>query len=458
MGLQLRPLKGETSMRGKSLLVVSIVMVSLMVLAPIVRGQVTLRWVFPGTADVERDYAVKIVDAFNQTHPDIKLETEFIGWGQVSDKVTAMYMSGNPPDMVWCSIRRAADFWSMGALIPITKWLPQYDELDKFYPYLLESLTIEGELYTLPTMNEMRTTGGQMRGEKIRHFWGPLSLCNTWSDYLSLVQTCHNKDYDGDGKIDTYGIFMSAQQYMPMEDQLESFARNNGPMDLTDILDPSLEKQWIETLDYLKSLSEYRMPGNLTMVFTDRNRAFAEERVVIIPGTGSWVFGNQWTINPDGLVPSKLGRIIGPTGPSHRGPALAAATGYGPFISKNIPEEHQEAAWEYIVFQANKKNAGRFPGIMHVPSRIDVSVEDAMEFSPYPRELYLPYQQMWLRIAPHAIVRVVPPGFGEMSKIMATAILDMYRGEASAEETYHTIYPQIEELWESRGYTPEYLK
>lgn len=442
-------------MKKAGLLMLGVVLGSLLLIVPLAQAQVNIRWIFPGTADVERDYAQQITEAFNQTHPEVKLDVEFIGWGEIMDKITVMVLADNPPDIMWGAIRRLRDLQSMGALISIEKWLKDYQELDKFYPYLLEGLTMDGELYSLPTMNELKTTGGQMRVNKIRKFWGPECLINTWDDYLSVAEACQKQDYDGDGKIDTYGIFISAQQFMPLEDQLESFARNNGPLLLTQLLDRTKKRQWVETIEYLQKLSEYSMPGNLSMVFTDRTRAFAEERVVIVPGSGSWVFGNQWTVKPEGLTEEKLGRIIGPVGPSHEGPPVAVSTPYGPFIFKDIPEDHQEAAWKFVKFQANRENAARFPGIMHVPSRTDVSLDDVMKFTPYPPEQYKWYVRMWVRIAPHAITRVMPPGWGEMTQIAATAMLDLYREQATAEETYEKIYTDVKNVWDARGYKPE---
>lgn len=419
--------------------------------------KVSIKWVFPGTADVERDYAQKITEAFNAAYPDINLSTEFIGWNEVMDKVIIMVTSGNPPDMLWASVRRASELQNMGALIPIEGWLKDYKELDQFYPYLIEGLKMKGELYSLPTMNEIKTTAGQMRVNIIKSYWGDFNNIKSWDDFLSAVKACNEKDADGDGKADTWGIFISAQAFMPLEDQLESFVRNNGPLNMTQLLDRTKKQNFVETIEYLKKLSGYTMPGSLSMQFTDRERAFADERVAIIPGSGSWVFGNSWTIKPESLTEDKLGTLIGPVGPSHKGPAVAVSTAYGPFIFNNIPDAHKEASWKFVQFQANRENSARFPAIMHVPARKDTSIDDVMRFTPYPPDQYRFYIEMYQKIAPHAIVRTMPPAWGEMTQIASTAFLDLYRGEATAEQTYEKIYREVKEVWKSKGYDPGYV-
>ena len=145
------------------------------------------------------------------------------------------------------------------------KWAQGYPELNQFYPYLLEQLTIDGELYSLPTMNEMVTTTGHIRQKKIEKFWGPPQLILTWDDMLSAAKACHGQDYDGDGKVDTYGLFLSGVGQEPLWMSIIGIARNNGPLLLGDIVDPSKKQAWIEVLDFVQKLYAYDVPGAKTM-------------------------------------------------------------------------------------------------------------------------------------------------------------------------------------------------
>jgi len=425
--------------------------VSLLVMSSLAQAEVTkIRWIFPGTSDTERAYANGITQDFNAKYASqIKLDVEFIGWPHIMEKVLAMCAGGNAPDMMWGSVSHMRDLQSMNLIIPVDKWAQGYPELNQFYPYLLKQLTIDGELYSLPTMNEMVTTSGHIRQKKIEKFWGPPQLILTWDDMLSALKACHGQDYDGDGKVDTYGLFLSGVGLEPLWNSIITMARNNGPMFLGDIVDPSKKQAWIEVLDFIQKLYAYDVPGAKTMDYKEGQRAFANGLVTFYPGVGSWLYGNIEGIAPETTVQDEMSVMIGPTGPSHKGPAMAGAQPYGPYIFKGIPESHQDAAWKFIAFHVSAKNAARFPAIMHVPSRMDVSIEDVLKHTPYsPPEKYAWYIKMWTRVAPHAVPRYQVEGITEAGDICRMVVIDLWDNKITPEQGYERLYEGFTELWE----------
>jgi len=411
---------------------------------------VEIKWIFPGTSDTERDYANRITQDFNAEYVDqIHLSVEFIGWPHIMEKVLAMCSAGNAPDIMWGSVSHMRDLQSMGLIIPVDKWAKDYPELDQFYPYLLEQLKVEGKLYSLPTMNESVTTGGHIRPQKIEKFWGDPKDIKTWDDLLEAAKACHEKDFDGDGKVDTYGVFLSGVGQDPMWAGLIAFARNNGPLLLGDILDPSKKQAWIEVLDFLQKINEYNIPGAKMMDYKEGQRVYANELVAFLLGVGSWMYGNIEGIAPETTVEEKISVLIGPVGPSHKGEAVAGAQPYGPYIFKDIPEAHQEAAWKFVAFHVSKANAARFPGIMHVPSRKDVSIEDVLKHTPYePPEKYAWYIKMWQEIAPHGVPRYQVEGITEAADLVKIVMIDLWDKKITPEQGYEKLYEGFKELWE----------
>ncbi len=407
---------------------------------------IELRWVFGGTSDIEMNYAQSLTEAFNKSHKDVHLTVEFIPWADIMTKLVVMARAGTPPDMAWLPPIFASDLQSMGFLTDIDEYVGNWDELEHFYDELLEQITYDGKLYTIPTMCEVVATGGHFRKDTLEALYGSANSIKTWDDWLVAFEAVHNKDMDGDGKVDTYALGVDPWDVINM---FESLARNNGPMYLRDILDEDKKEQWFEVFDFLKKLSKYNLPGIESMDYKDLQRSFTEGLVVFLPYTGSWMFGNIYEINPDVVNEENIGIMAGPVGPSHEGEALVGLQAYGPYVFKDIPESHIAASAEFIKFQGNKENGARFPGFMHAPARDDISVDDVMKYSPYTEEAYAWYLNIWLELLDKGVAREKIPNANYLRDVMTNIYLDLMSDNITVEEAYDIWYKETsKESWE----------
>lgn len=423
-------------------MLVSILIVSLCALA--YADPINLRFVFPGTSDVERNYCDTLVKDFNSAYEGkINVTAEYIGWSDVMLKVIAMAQAGSPPDMLWTDTGRFSEIQAMGYLQDIDEWASNWEDLKFFYPFLLDQFTCDGKLYSIPTMAEYVLTGGHIRVDKIKALYGDPESIKTWDDWLKACEVLHEKDIDNDGKIDTYAVAMPPSDVLWI---LQSLARNNGNMYIKDALDPGKKDAWIEIFDFWQKLSKYNIPGIESMDYKDCQRAFAAGLVCFDVFTGSWMYGNIADIAPDILTPEKVGIMVGPIGPSHQGEALSGAQPYGPFIFKDIPEENKKAAWEFIKFHASKENAARFPGFMHLPARTDVSLDDVIKYSPY-GEKYKWYLDLWIQVADMAVPREQLPGLLEIQDLVQNIYLELMSDDINAVEAYDRFVSGLKEIW-----------
>lgn len=406
---------------------------------------VNLRFIFPGTSDVERNYCDTLVKDFNEAYEGkINVTAEYIGWMDVMTKVIAMAQAGSPPDMIWTDTGRSSELQSMGYLQDIDDFASNWEDLKFFHTFLLEQFTYDGKLYSIPTMAEYVLTGGHIRIDKIKALYGDPENIKTWNDWLEACEAVHEKDINNDGKIDTYAVAM------PLSDSLwilQGFARNNGNMYIKDALNPDNKDAWIEIFDFWQKISKYNIPGIESMDYKDCQRAYSEELVCFDLYTGSWMYGNIIDIAPDTTIPEKVGILVGPIGPSHQGDALTGAQPYGPFVFKNIPDENREAAWEFIKFHASKENASRFPGFMHLPARTDVSLDDAIKFSPY-GEKYRWYLDLWVQVADTGVPREQLPGIMEIQDLVQIIYLDLMSDDINAVEAYDRFVSGLKGIWE----------
>lgn len=75
-------------------------------------------WAFP-TFGVDTGYEQEVVDAFNASHPDIKVKVEYIDFTSGPDKLTAAITSGTAPDILFDAPGRIIEFGNAGYLVSL---------------------------------------------------------------------------------------------------------------------------------------------------------------------------------------------------------------------------------------------------------------------------------------------------------------------------------------------------
>lgn len=75
-------------------------------------------WAFP-TFGVDTGYEQELVDAFNASHPDIKVKVEYIDFTSGPDKLTAAITSGTAPDILFDAPGRIIEFGEAGYLVSL---------------------------------------------------------------------------------------------------------------------------------------------------------------------------------------------------------------------------------------------------------------------------------------------------------------------------------------------------
>lgn len=153
-----------------------------------------------------RDIFNELVDKFNQQQPDIQLEALYIGQpdGQLP-KILASVVNGQPPDMLWFVPQLTGQLAQLDALLPLENWLnnsPLQPEID---PAMFSSMKLGEHIFSVP----MATNNAAMfyRPSLFRQA-GIEKTPETW-DELKTVAKKLTQDFNQDGVIDQYGLFLS---------------------------------------------------------------------------------------------------------------------------------------------------------------------------------------------------------------------------------------------------------
>jgi multiple sugar transport system substrate-binding protein len=85
--------------------------------------------------------------AFGKRHPDIKINTQFSGWGGYWDKLATRTAGGNPPDVIQMDYSYLVEYARRGSLRALDDLVPRALDLSGFDPDVLAGGKIDDKLY-----------------------------------------------------------------------------------------------------------------------------------------------------------------------------------------------------------------------------------------------------------------------------------------------------------------------
>jgi len=92
-----------------------------------------------------------MVEEFNKTHPNIKVERSFVKWERYYDQLQLAIAGGNPPDVVVIHARWLPAFAARGALIPIESYITKFGIQSKdFLERPWNATFYKGHQYAVP--------------------------------------------------------------------------------------------------------------------------------------------------------------------------------------------------------------------------------------------------------------------------------------------------------------------
>ncbi len=100
---------------------------------------------------VNRDVFNKLVDKFNQTHPDIYVESIFAGEpDQQLPKILTAVVGNVPPDILSFYPQITGQFVELGAIQPLENWLEKLPVKSEIIPNLFDELQLDGHTWSVP--------------------------------------------------------------------------------------------------------------------------------------------------------------------------------------------------------------------------------------------------------------------------------------------------------------------
>ena len=392
------------------------------------------------------------IDKFEATAPGVNATLTDYNWGQYHDTVVTNFVGGTGvPDVLYGSDHWLQEWASAGWIVPLKEVFPA-GELDaltsNMFPYTLEGMTFNGELYGLP------------------YYADPISFIyntciyeqaeiteepETWEDVLEHARTIKEK-----GLMD-YPIGFGWSQQEPFSiETVTAILMSRGDEFFNDNLEPAfmdadgnliagstLEEHinWVKT-----AMDEGLMdPESLT-----RDGVVSGQAMM----AGTQVYGMtrasgmaQWQ-DPDASAQAGCFKMIPIPGPTHQ--TLGFVRFYA--VSKQLAERDQaakDAAWKFMQYFAGPSPDGSWPVVKRW------ALEHGLGFGPMPL-----YEDQEIRdafgswtdvdqleqIAKEARARKLSPWYSSWDVFTRAELQRAYLGEISAEEAAQNIGDKWEEL------------
>ena len=98
-----------------------------------------------------RDVLQKLVDKFNQRHPNIQVESLYVGQGdQQMPKILAAVVGNAPPNLLWFAPTITGQLVELEAIKPLEDWLATTQVKAQIDPVLFESMQWEDHTWSVP--------------------------------------------------------------------------------------------------------------------------------------------------------------------------------------------------------------------------------------------------------------------------------------------------------------------
>ncbi|MBE9200465.1 MULTISPECIES: ABC transporter substrate-binding protein [unclassified Nodularia (in: cyanobacteria)] len=154
---------------------------------------------------VNRDVFQKLVDKFNQTHPDIQVESIFAGGlDQQLPKILAAVVGNVPPDILSFYPQLTGQFSQLDAIRPLEDWLDKLPLKSEISPNLLAALTLDNHLWSIPLYT---SNLGIFYRPQLFQAAGITETPKTWAELREVAKKL-TIDKDGDGKPEQHGILL----------------------------------------------------------------------------------------------------------------------------------------------------------------------------------------------------------------------------------------------------------
>ncbi|MBH8562970.1 ABC transporter substrate-binding protein [Nostoc sp. CENA67] len=379
-----------------------------------------------------RDVLQKLVDKFNRTHPDIEVESLYVGQqDQQMPKILAAVVGDAPPDILWYNPTITGQLIELDALITLDEMLENSPVKAEIDPTLYASMEYKGKIWSVPFATN---NVGIFYRPSLFKAAGITELPRTWQEFQEVAKKL-TKDSNGDKQIDQYGMFLPlGKGEFTVFTWLPFMWSSNGELISGDSQNPAgvilKDNQGaIAALQYWYNLIQ---DGSAMLSGPERGyetEAFLNGRVAM-QLNGPWTLGELQATGVDfGVFPI----------PINKRPATVIG-GENLFLFKTTPER-QQAAFKFAEYAMSEEfqtelaiSTGYLP--INLKSRQSAKYQEFVQ--------KLPQVKVFLDQAKYGRSRPIFPGYNRISDSLGRAIESVLLGKNSPIEALTTAQKRLD--------------
>jgi multiple sugar transport system substrate-binding protein len=382
-----------------------------------------------------RDVFQKLVTKFNQQHPDIQVESLYVGQAdQQLPKILAAVVGDAAPDLLWFGPMLTGQLVELNAIEPLDKLWNSSSVSKEIDPVLRESMEYEHHLWSVPFgTNNI----GIFYRPSLFKAAGIQKIPTTWTELRTTAKQL-TRDTNGDGKVDKYGMLLplgkgewTVFMWLPFmwsaggELQSNTETANSVPKIQT-------------TIDTPGSIAALELWHNLiadgSAILSSPERGYELDNFmagkVAMQLTGPWTLG-QLAGNKE------VDYDVMPIPMNNR-----SATGVGGehvFMMKSNPQ-HQQAAWKFMEYLLSQEFQTEWAlGTGYLP--VNMKSRQHPRYQDYIKKT--PVTQVFLDQAKYARARPIAPGYSQTSENLGRAIESVLLGKTSPQIALKTAQERL---------------
>ena len=389
-------------------------------------AQTTVVWSFWGDPG-ELPPNDEVIAAFQEIHPDIRIEKQHAPWASYFDRIQTQMAGGTAPDVMF--LNNIPSYASRGVLQPLDELVAESGfDLEGYNEQLLRIFSYDGKLYGFPRDND--TTVLYYNKDLFDAAGvGYPSAEWSWDDLREAALELTQRD--DRGRTLQYGLALEKNKY-PL------WVYQNGGQVFDDAIDASEflmdEPEATAAIQFVADLinedgsvpsfDAMQQLGSTTELFSSGRVAMVMTNAARVPTFSQADFA--WDIAP---LPS------GPDG-------IRANTLGGAGYVMSVSSEVQEAAWTFLQFLSGPEGQAIFARTgLAVPALTTPETTEAF-LSALPETID---GQVFIDETANGVLFPVFPGWVEIESTLITPALDLvWNGEMSAEEAITQIADQVE--------------
>ena len=376
-----------------------------------------------------RDVFQVLVDRFNREHPDIQVESLYVGQAeQQLPKILAAVVGNAPPDLLWFNATITGQLVELDAIRPLDDWLAASPVKDEIDPALFESMEYQGHTWSVPfgTNNV-----GVFYRPSLFKAAGITQLPQTWDELRSLARKL-TIDKNGDKRIDQHGMFLPlGKGEFAVFLWLPFMWSGGGEM-------VSADKQHPAAMENSGAIASLQFWQNLiadgSVILSLPERGFEVDNFlagkVAMQLTGPWAIGQLKATGVDFDVfpiPEDVRRAT-------------AIGGENLFVMKTTPER-EKAALKFAEYVASQQFQTEWAiGTGYLP--VNLKARQSEKYQAFVAQQ--PAVKVFLSQAQYGRSRPIFPGYNRLSESLGRALEAVLLGKSSPTEALKTAQQRLD--------------